>query len=69
MSDRKEEVATLSGHHSPVAGISVHASGRYALTSSSDEAHLWDLDTFERKRKLNVKEDVGIVSVRNIVQE
>ena len=56
-------MAILTGHHSPIASISVHASGRYALTSSSDEAHLWDLDTFDRKRKLNVKEEVGIVSV------
>jgi hypothetical protein len=36
---------------------------KYALTTSTDAAQLWDLDTFQRKRKLNIKEDVGIVQV------
>jgi len=41
----------------------MHASGRYAMTTSSDTAQLWDLESFQRKRKLTVKEDVPIVKV------
>lgn len=54
----------MTGHDSAIHHISLHASGRYALTSSSDAAQLWDLDRFERKRKLNINENVGIVKVR-----
>lgn len=57
-------VAWMKGHESAIGSVSVHASGRYALTTSYDTAQLWDLDTFQRKRKLNIKEDVGIVQVR-----
>lgn len=53
----------MKGHESAIGSISVYASGRYALTTSFDTAQLWDLDTFQRKRKLNIKEDVGIVQV------
>lgn len=62
--DTKELVSLMKGHSTAIHTISVHASGRYALSSSSDTAQLWDLDTFQRKRKLNIKEDVGIVKVR-----
>lgn len=58
-----ELVATMKGHASVVQAISVHASGRYALTSAADTAQLWDLDTFQRKRKLSVRESVGIARV------
>ncbi|KAK3086503.1 hypothetical protein FSP39_019322 [Pinctada imbricata] len=61
--DTQEMVAWMKGHESAIHNISVHASGRYALTSSHDTAQLWDLDTFQRKRKLNIKENVGIVQV------
>eukprot|EP00057_Strongylocentrotus_purpuratus_P028998 XP_011683472.1 PREDICTED: TBC1 domain family member 31 [Strongylocentrotus purpuratus] len=61
--DSKEMVAWMKGHETPVHSLSVHASGRYALTTSNDTALLWDLDTFTRKRKLNVKDDVNIVKV------
>ncbi|KAL5021911.1 hypothetical protein ScPMuIL_001066 [Solemya velum] len=61
--DTKEMVAWMKGHESAIHSISVHASGRYALTTSADTAQLWDLDTFQRKRKLNIKEDVDIVQV------
>lgn len=61
--DTKEMVAWMKGHESAIRDISVHASGRYALTTSTDTAQLWDLDTFQRKRKLNIKEEVGIVQV------
>ncbi|KAJ8303472.1 hypothetical protein KUTeg_019868 [Tegillarca granosa] len=56
-------VAWMKGHESAIHTISVHASGRYALTTSAETAQLWDLDTFQRKRKLNIKENVGIVQV------
>lgn len=61
--DTKEMVAWMKGHESAIHSISVHTSGRYALTTSADTAQLWDLDTFQRKRKLSIKEDVGIVQV------
>lgn len=53
----------MRGHESSVISISVHASGRYAITTSSDTAQLWDLDTFQRKRKLNILQSVGIQKV------
>jgi len=56
----------MKGHETAIHSISVHTSGRYALTTSSDTAQLWDLDTFQRKRKLTIKEDVGIVQVTHI---
>ncbi|XP_025965905.2 TBC1 domain family member 31 isoform X2 [Dromaius novaehollandiae] len=37
--------------------------GKYAITTSPDTAQLWDLDTFQRKRKLNVRQSVGIQKV------
>lgn len=53
----------MKAHESPVTSISVHSSGRYAITSASDTAHLWDLNTFERVKKLNIKEDIGLSQV------
>ncbi|KAM6350138.1 TBC1 domain family member 31 isoform 2-T2 [Podargus strigoides] len=53
----------MRGHDSSVSSISVHSSGRYAITTSTDTAQLWDLDTFQRKRKLNVRQSVGIQKV------
>lgn len=59
----KDLVSWMRGHESSVFSISVHASGRYAITTSSDTAQLWDLDTFQRKRKLNILQSVGIQKV------
>ncbi|XP_074842810.1 TBC1 domain family member 31 isoform X2 [Carettochelys insculpta] len=59
----KELVSWMRGHDSSVSSISVHGSGRYAITTSTDTAQLWDLDTFQRKRKLNVRQSVGIQKV------
>ncbi|XP_007488324.1 TBC1 domain family member 31 isoform X1 [Monodelphis domestica] len=59
----KELVSWMSGHESSVFSISVHASGRYAITTSLDTAQLWDLDTFQRKRKLNISQSVAIQKV------
>ena len=53
----------MRGHDSSIHNISVHASGRYALTSSNSVAQLWDLDTFSRKRMLNGAQTVGIQQV------
>lgn len=54
--DTKQLVSWMRGHEGAVSSISVHSSGRYAITTSSDTAQLWDLDTFQRKRKLNIKQ-------------
>ncbi|KAM5157490.1 TBC1 domain family member 31 [Mantella aurantiaca] len=61
--DSKELVSWMRGHESTVTSISIHGSGRYAVSTSSDTAQLWDLDTFQRKRKLNVRQSVGIQKV------
>lgn len=65
LTESKELVASMKGHESAIHTFSIHASGRYVLTSSMDTAQLWDLDTFQRKRKLNIKENVGIVKVKS----
>nr|XP_002130963.1 TBC1 domain family member 31 [Ciona intestinalis] len=61
--DSKEMVSWMRGHDSAIHSISVHGSGRYAITTSRDTAQLWNLDTFERIRKLNVKSKVPIQKV------
>ncbi|KAM7382539.1 hypothetical protein PAMP_002266 [Pampus punctatissimus] len=61
--DTKQLVSWMRGHEGAVSAISVHSSGRYAITTSSDAAQLWDLDTFQRKRKLNIRQCVGIQRV------
>ncbi|XP_053105152.1 TBC1 domain family member 31 isoform X2 [Hemicordylus capensis] len=61
--DSKELVSWMRGHDSSVSSISVHGSGRYAITTSTDTAQIWDLDTFQRKRKLNIRQSVGIQKV------
>ena len=63
LSDKKELVAWMKGHESAIHSISVHSSGRYAVTTSAETTHLWDLDTFQKKHKLNIKEDVGLLQV------
>ncbi|NWT64326.1 TBC31 protein, partial [Prunella himalayana] len=59
----QELVSWMRGHESSVTSISVHGSGKYAITTSTDTAQLWDLDTFQRIRKLNVRQSVGIQKV------
>ncbi|XP_036930288.1 TBC1 domain family member 31 isoform X1 [Acanthopagrus latus] len=61
--DTKQLVSWMRGHEGAVSSISVHSSGRYAISTSLDTAQLWDLDTFQRKRKLNIKQSVGIQRV------
>ncbi|XP_035828505.1 TBC1 domain family member 31 isoform X2 [Aplysia californica] len=59
--DKQELVAWMKGHESAIHSISVHMNGRYAVTTSAETTHLWDLDTFQKKHKLNIKEDVGLL--------
>ncbi|KAI5105790.1 TBC1 domain family member 31 [Silurus meridionalis] len=61
--ETKQLVSWMRGHEGAVSSLSVHGSGRYAISTSSDTAQLWDLDTFQRKRKLNVRHSVGIQKV------
>lgn len=63
LSDTKQLVSWMRGHEGAVSSISVHSSGRYAISTSLDTAQLWDLDTFQRKRKLNIRQSVGIQRV------
>ncbi|XP_015780139.1 PREDICTED: TBC1 domain family member 31-like [Acropora digitifera] len=58
-----ELVSWMKGEDSSIHSISIHASGRYALTSANSVAQLWDLDTFSRKRTLNGAQTVGIQQV------
>ncbi|TRY94739.1 hypothetical protein DNTS_021624 [Danionella cerebrum] len=58
--DTRQLVSWMRGHEGPISSLSIHSSGRYAISTSSDAAQLWDLDTFQRKRKLNVRQSVGI---------
>ncbi|XP_062521814.1 TBC1 domain family member 31-like isoform X2 [Corticium candelabrum] len=55
-----EMLGIMRGHDSSVRHISVHVSGRYALTTATDRSILWDLNTFRRKRTLNGAQDVGV---------
>lgn len=50
-------------HGGAVSSISIHSSGHYAVSTSVDAAHLWDLDTFLRIRKLTTRQPVGIQKV------
>lgn len=61
-------VSCMRGHEGAVSFISVHSSGCSAISTSLDTAQLWDLDTFQRKRKLSVRQSVGIqrVNVKHI---
>ncbi|XP_066540081.1 TBC1 domain family member 31 [Hoplias malabaricus] len=61
--DTKQLVSWMRGHEGAVSSLSVHSSGRYAISTSFDTAQLWDLDTFQRKRKLNLRQSVGIQKV------
>ncbi|CAG5135897.1 unnamed protein product [Candidula unifasciata] len=59
--DKGDLVAEMKGHKSPVHRISVSVSGNLALTTSSETTHLWDLNTFQKKHKLNIKDDVALL--------
>lgn len=61
--DTRQLVSWMRGHEGAISSLSVHSSGSYAISTSSDTAQLWNLDTFQRKRKLNVRQSVGIQKV------
>lgn len=60
-SESQKQLAVLKGHESSVSNISIHSSKRYALSTSSDTAFLWNLDTYDRKRKLSISKDVDLL--------
>ena len=60
--ETQEQLACLRGHDSSIVNISVHSSKRYALTTSSETASLWNLDTYERKRKLSITKDIDLIT-------
>lgn len=59
--DTQEQLCCLRGHETAITDISVHLSKRYAITTSSDTAFLWNLDTYERKRKLSINQQVDLL--------
>uniref|UniRef100_A0A673JBB1 TBC1 domain family member 31 n=2 Tax=Sinocyclocheilus rhinocerous TaxID=307959 RepID=A0A673JBB1_9TELE len=61
--DTRQPVSWMRGHEGAISSLSIHSSGSYAISTSSDTAQLWNLDTFQRKRKLNVRQSVGIQKV------
>ncbi|XP_065101704.2 TBC1 domain family member 31 [Paramisgurnus dabryanus] len=61
--DTRQLVSWMRGHEGAISSLSVHSSGRFAISTSSDTAQLWNLDTFQRKRKLNVRQSVGVQKV------
>lgn len=62
-SERKELVSLMKDHESSICSISIHASGRHALTTANEIAQIWDLDTFTKKKTLNGAQTVGIQQV------
>lgn len=62
-SETKELISWMRGHETAVHTISLNDNGDTAITTSQDTAQLWDVETFERKRKLNVMMSVGIRKV------
>ncbi|ESO96315.1 hypothetical protein LOTGIDRAFT_227074 [Lottia gigantea] len=54
-------ISVMKGHTTAIHSISIHASGKYALTTSSETALLWDLDNFSLQKKLSNKEDVPLL--------
>lgn len=61
--DTRQLVSWMRGHEGAISSLSIHSSGGFAISTSSDTAQLWSLDTFQRKRKLNVRQSVGIQKV------
>ncbi|CAF0809776.1 unnamed protein product [Didymodactylos carnosus] len=61
---KKEFVAWMKGHSSPVKEISVDMNGDYCITTSAEIAFLWELKTFERKRKLTITNKADVCLFR-----
>lgn len=54
----------MKDQESSICSISIHASGRHALTTANEIAQIWDLDTFTKKKTLNGAQTVGIQQVQ-----
>ena len=61
--ERKELVSWMKDQESSIYSISIHASGRHAVTTANEIAQIWDLDTFTKKKTLNGAQTVGIQQV------
>ncbi|KAK6174116.1 hypothetical protein SNE40_017453 [Patella caerulea] len=61
--DSNAIIAVMRGHKTAIHSISIHASGRYAISTSSEIALLWDLENFTLQKKLTNKEDIGLLKV------
>ena len=66
LAERKELVSLMKDHESSICSISIHASGRHALTTANEIAQIWDLDTFTKKKTLNGAQTVGIQQVQSL---
>ncbi|XP_067934777.1 TBC1 domain family member 31-like isoform X2 [Watersipora subatra] len=64
--DTESQLACLRGHDSAIVSLSIHPSKRYALSTSSDNATLWNLDTFDRKRKLTITKGIALLAAQFI---
>ncbi|XP_029637694.1 TBC1 domain family member 31-like [Octopus sinensis] len=61
--ETKELVAEMKGHQTAINNISVHASGKFAITVSVDDALLWNLEKFQQLKKLSINENICITEV------
>lgn len=57
----------MKDQESSIHAISIHASGRHALTTANEIAQIWDLDTFTKKKTLNGAQTVGIQQVKDLL--
>jgi len=62
-------ISVLGGHEKSVKQISLNGDGTRAITVSPDIAQIWNLSTFERTRKLDVKSKVELFSVEYLSDE
>ena len=62
-------ISVLGGHEKSVKQISLNGDGTRAITVSPDIAQIWNLSTFERMRKLDVKSKVELFSVEYLSDE
>ena len=59
----KKLIGVMKGHSSAIKSLSIHGSGRYALTASTDTTILWDIHLLEKKRTLKGAQQVGVQQV------
>nr|CAD7441920.1 unnamed protein product [Timema bartmani] len=56
-------MGSLVGHTLPAKQVSFSCRGRYCLTASSEEAIIWDLESFTQAHKLTMRTNVAIKQV------